>query len=205
MATTNLKKKTLGRIKVSSGVGTPDHVDEGGSLYINSELSSISKYVNSDIDDVWEVIPRGCYAAGNTTGTTAQVISSVGAWIAMSGSSYSWVGGAVSGFSQNQGVFTVLDGGAGFYSIDGFCYLNYNTTINEYEFGISVNSANPIARERYGVSVDNTTFSLNRTVSFNIHRRFEVGDVIVTAIRGITTTSTVNIKRVGITFQRIYD
>jgi hypothetical protein len=205
MATSNLKNKTLGKIEFGSGIGTPNHVENTGSLYIEASGSSISKYVASGTTIGWEVIPRGSFGGGYTTGTTAQVISSTTAWVAMTGGTYTWVGGTMIGFSHSQGVFTVLSGNSGYYSINGFCYINYNTTTNEYQSGISVNTAIPSIREYYGASLHDTSFSLNKTISFNIQRRLNVGDKINTVIRGITSTSTVNIKAVGITFQRIYD
>lgn len=205
MATSNLKNKTLGKIEVGSGVGTPNHIENTGSLYIDSSGSSLSKLITTGATDGWNVIPRGSYAVGNTTGTTSQAITSAGAWIAMTGSTYNWSAGTQNGFTHSLGNFTVLEGNAGFYSINGVCSLNFSATANEYYAGISVNNQVPLSGEYYGASLHDASFSLNKTISWNIHRRLNVGDKIGTAIAGITNTSTVNVKYISIIFQRIND
>ena len=69
MATTNLKRSSIGFIEIQSGNGTPNHVSSKGSIYtdVNSGLryKNLDNSINWVLDDVY--LTGGTYSSGVAT------------------------------------------------------------------------------------------------------------------------------------------
>ena len=185
MATTNLISKSLGNILVESGNGLPDHVSPKGSSYVDQDTATL--YINQDGNVAWNALKTVAYGEvfyqDNTTQTT---ISSIDVWTAVGNT---FTEGDVNGFSASTDTMVVEAGRAGKYQIVGNATLDYVGGTNNFEVGISINSAIPIAGAFNGGALAATYTKAN--IDINVIIDLSDDDTIELAVRNKDQTNNV--------------
>jgi len=205
MPTNNLSSKSLGSVKLQTGIGTPDHLANISDFYV--DISNATAYINQQSDSGyttnWNTVKNVCSASMYNTGTTAIVFSSINNWISFSGVSYNWSGETNNGLTRSNGVLTVSNGGSGLYMINADVSLLYNNILNEIDVGISINKAVPTIGAYYRVSLHDATFSLNKSMGLNINKNLNAGDTVEMTMRVLTSTGTITLKFANLAIEKI--
>ncbi len=153
MATSDLSSKSLGDVYLQSGIGTPDHTAPKGSLYTNKSTGVL--YINSSGTGAWLPMSTAAYAEGfYQDNTTATAIAAANTWTAVANN---FTLGSSVGFSANTSTLVLIAGYEGNYQVRGDVTLSQSGLLgNNYEVGLSVNGANPVAGTYGGALVDIT-------------------------------------------------
>jgi hypothetical protein len=199
MATTNLVSKSLGDVLTESGNGVPDHTSPMGSIYSDKDTGNVWR--NTDGSTTWEQLSSVAYGQVYfNDSTTTTTISSSPAWFAADHPA--WTTGPSVGFSGNSKNMLLLSGYSGTYEIRADVTLDYTTSADNYEVGISINGADPTAGAYSGTYLDTTyvkshlsiqtikTLSDGNTISLDIRN-------IDAAVNGEITHAQLFVRRIS--------
>jgi hypothetical protein len=197
MATTNLISKSLGTVLTQSGNGVPDHTASKGSLYSNIDTGTV--YTNVDGAVAWDPLVGVVYGFGfyqdNVTVTT---IGTVNTWV---GVANNLTAGDTNGVTTSTNTLVLGAGRTGVYSIIINATIAYVVGTNNYELGISVNNAIPVAG-RYSGNMVNATFD-RADISVKCIVNLNAGDNIRLAIRNITNNGNVIVRNAQVFLRKI--
>jgi len=192
MSTTNLISKSLGDVLLESGNGTPDHISPKGSLYVDQD-SGVA-YQNKNNATAWAILNSVAYGEGyyqnNATQTT---ISTVNTWVAVGNT---LIAGTNRGFSANTSTLVVLPGYDGKYEVRGDVTIEHVGGTPNFEVGLSINGAVPVAGTYNGNQVD-ATFT-RQHIGFSTIANLVGGDTLQFGVRNITGTNNVIIRHAGL-------
>jgi len=163
MATTNLISKSLGDILTESGNGTPDHTSPLGSLYTDKDTGKLWR--NTDGTTNWEVLTTVAY--GETYFQDNSLTTTISGYPAWSSGNYVFTASTfVVGFSSDTTTLTLLEGYDGDYEVKGNVTITDVGASADFEIGLSVNGADPVAGTYGGSYLDTTTYSTQH-IGFN--------------------------------------
>lgn len=202
MATTNLKKITLGNIEMGSGNGIPDHISKKGSLYYNEDSDTL--WQNNDDSTGWNPLIKSIYGEiGVNTNSTVTTISTINVWVLLSALSWSGFGvSTLKGFSISGNKLVLNNGLDGVYRILASATVLRSIT-SEFEIGISKNTINPTIGFISGGGVNTTNTSSNCVITNDI--RLVGGDTIEMAARCTDAASNLIVRNGSIVIHRIGD
>lgn len=135
MSTTNLKYQSIGKNKISSGNGIPDHLGTAGDIYINIDTNTIFKCEGGT---VWSPIEYACFGLAYKYSSTAPQIGINTTQWTRTCNRYLWYEDAVKGVYLNNGKLTIINPGLYRIIISGHLY-GLNTNITEYKLAIIKN------------------------------------------------------------------
>ncbi len=197
MATTNLISKSLGDVLTESGNGTPNHVSPRGSLYVDQDTGVL--WQNKDGSTAWVEFSTAAYTEGYyQDNTTATSISATNTWTSV-GNNFT-LGSSV-GFSGSTNSLVLISGYDGKYSIRGDVTLSYVAGTNNYEAGVSINSANPVAGAYNGTDINSTY--IRQHIGFETFVDLVGGDTIQFAVRNLNTTGNVIVRHAQMQLRKV--
>jgi len=192
MATTNLISKSLGDVLTESGNGVPDHTSPLGSHYTDKDNGVL--YVNLDGATGWQPLSTVAYSEGyyqdNAAATT---ISTQNVWAPVGNN---LTEGLSIGFSASTDSLVLIDGYDGDYEVRVNATINYNVGADNYELGLSVNGADPVAGTYNGAFVDSTF--IREQIGFETIVSLVGGDTLSIDVRNIDTSANVIIRHMQI-------
>jgi hypothetical protein len=202
MATSNLKKITLGGVEMSSGQGSPNHTAKKGSLYFNESTNTL--FQNGDGNLQWAPLIKSIYGEiGINTNTTVTSIATINVWVLLSALSWSTFGvETVKGFIRNGSKLVLNNGLGGLYRVIASATILRSAT-GEFEIGISKNGVNPTVGFISGTGVNTTHTSGNCVITNDI--RLSGGDSIELSARCIDSSTNLIIRNASIVVYRIGD
>lgn len=189
MATSNLQKRSLGGIELSSGQGTPDHFATTGSLYTDSTTGKV--YVSLDgSTNSWELLQTPCYGelylSANATVTT---IAAANTWVSVSALT-GWTFGTSNGFTQSgTSSLQVGTNKSGKYFVTATGTLQYNAAAATYDLGVSVNGNTPEAGRFHSTSMPTTTPTSQKVITVHTYVDLVGNDTISIVLRSTTATN----------------
>lgn len=197
MSTTNLISKSLGDILTESGNGTPDHISPLGSLYSDKDTGNVWRNINSTT--TWELLSTVAYGEGfyqnNTTDTT---ISTQNVWASV-GNTFNE--GYMIGFSNSGDTLALIDGYDGDYEIRGNVTISYSVGVANYEVGLSVNGADPVAGTYGGAYIDST--QTRQHIGFQTIVSLSGGTTLSLDVRNLDSTSNLDIRHAQLLARKI--
>ena len=188
MATTNLISKSLGDILTESGNGVPDHVSPAGSLYTDKDSALL--YQNSDGNTLWFALKSVAYGLGSyQVNTSATTIVTQNVWAPVVNT---LTEGDSIGISASTSTLVVISGYDGKYEVRGDITVDYVAGTNNYEVGLSLNSADPVSGTYGGCAIDSTY--TRQHIGFQTIVDLVGGDTLNFDVRNITNADNVIIR-----------
>ena len=141
MATNNLISKSLGDLLMESGNGVPDHTSPKGSIYTDQDTGVL--WQNTNGTTAWGHLTTVAYGEGGyQDNDTTITIATLDQWVDVGNT---LTEGVVVGFSANTDTLVLLDGYDGQYEVRGDVTIVYVAGSDNFEVGLSVDGAQPIA------------------------------------------------------------
>jgi hypothetical protein len=197
MATTDLSSKSLGDILLQSGIGTPDHSAPLGSLYTDKSTGSLWRNVNGSTS--WEKLATVAYAeVFYQTNTTLTDIVTQNVWTPVTNS---FTLGEAVGFTASGSTLVLGTGYTGTYEVRGDITLAYQAGSANYEAGLSVNSADPVAGA-YGGNYVDVTYN-RQHIGFQTIVSLTGGTTLSIEVRNLDSTADVTVRHAQLTARRV--
>jgi hypothetical protein len=197
MATTNLISKSLGDILTESGNGTPDHTSPAGSIYSDKDTGAVWRNLNGTT--TWELLSTVAYGIGyyqdNTTDTS---IGTQNVWTAAGNN---FTEGLSIGFSASSDTMVLIDGYDGDYEIRGNVTISYSAGADNYEVGLSVNGADPIAGTYSGAYIDAT--QTRQHIGFQTTVSLTGGTTLGIDVRNLDGTGNLDIRNAQLLARKV--
>jgi hypothetical protein len=197
MATTNLISKSLGDILTESGNGTPDHTSPAGSIYSDKDTGVVWRNLNGTT--TWELLSTVAYGIGyyqnNTTDTS---IGTQNVWTAAGNN---FTEGLSIGFSASSDTIVLIDGYDGDYEIRGNVTISYSAGADNYEVGLSVNGADPIAGTYGGAYIDAT--QTRQHIGFQTTVSLTGGTTLGIDVRNLDGTGNLDIRNAQLLARKV--
>lgn len=197
MSTTDLSSRSLGDVYLQSGIGTPDHTAPMGSLY--TDKSDGVLYINSSGTEAWMPMSTAAYAEGfyqdNVTNT---VIAAANTWTAVANN---FTLGHSIGFSANTSTLVLISGYEGNYQVRGDVTISRVNGTNNYEVGLSINGANPVAGTYGGAIVDGTY--TRQHIGFETVVSLTGGTTLRFAVRNLVNGDDIIIRHAQLSIRKV--
>lgn len=188
MATSNLISKSIGDVLTESGNGTPDHTSPKGSLYVDQNTGVLYQNQNGAI--AWLPMNTVAYGFGYyQDNTSATAIASLNTWTAVANN---LTLGTSVGFSASTSNLVLISGYDGEYQIRGDVTIAYVAGTNNFEVGLSVNSANPTNGAYDGGIVD-VTYT-RQHIGFTTTKSLTGGTTLSLAVRNLVNADDIIIR-----------
>jgi hypothetical protein len=198
MATTNLISKSLGDVLTESGNGTPDHTSPLGSLYSDKDTGNLWR--NLAGTTTWELLSTVAYGMAyyQDNGTATTISSAYPNWTAVGNS---FTEGLTVGFSASTSTLVVEGGYDGDYEVIGHVTIEETAGAQNYEVGLSVNSADPVDGT-FGGAYVNTT-QTTQHIGFNTLVSLVGTDTLNIDVRPLSGTPNVTIKHAQLLVRKV--
>jgi hypothetical protein len=197
MATTNLISKSLGDILTESGNGAPDHTSPLGSIYSDKDTGNVWKNLNGTT--TWELLSTVAYGEAyyqvNTTDTT---ISTQNVWASVGNT---FTEGLAKGLSASTNTLVLIAGYDGDYEVRGNATISYSVGAANYEVGLSVNGADPVAGTYGGAYIDAT--QTRQHIGFQTIVSLTGGDTIGFDVRNLDSTANLDIRHAQLLARKV--
>lgn len=184
MEFSNTSKQSLGNISLQSGNNVPNNVDENMAMFFDT--SDATMYVNMEGYPYWMPYKNQnvgyVFLTNNSLETSLN--SSFPTWYSLTGLSWNFSSDTMSLSAGTDGKIKILSGQNANYNFYISATIQYVSTANNIEIGLSVNNQVPYAPNYNGTYIDEDRNNNNIIVVGNIN--LNVGDSLSLVVSRIT-------------------